>query len=113
MMMLLVASVVVVVLGAAATALAASPSASDHSAKGDSAKNKDFAGLVDIGGGRKMYMECRGTGYPTVVFVSGGVDRAETWSKTLDKEAKVGLNGGQMVFEEIAAVLAPGHPPKP
>jgi hypothetical protein len=25
----------------------------------------------------------------------------------------VGLNGGQMVFEEIAAVLAPGHPPKP
>lgn len=84
-MMLLVASAVVVVLGAAATALAASQSASDHSAKGDSAKtNKDFAGLVDIGGGRKMYMECRGTGYPTVVFVSGGSDRAETWSKTLD-----------------------------
>src|SRR5215218_5325876 len=83
-MMLLVASVVVVVLGAAATALAASPSASDHSAKGDSAKNKDFAGLVDIGGGRKMYMECRGTGYPTVVFGSGAGDRAETWSKTLD-----------------------------
>jgi pimeloyl-ACP methyl ester carboxylesterase len=54
-------------------------------AKGNSAKNnKDFAGLVDIGGGRKMYMECHGTGYPTVVFVSGAGDRAETWSKTLD-----------------------------
>src|SRR5215213_3070449 len=90
-MMLLVASVVVVVLGAAATALAASPSASDHSAKGDSAKNKDFAGLVDIGGGRKMYMECRGTGYPTVVFVSGGSDRAETWSKTLDSSKQAVL----------------------
>jgi pimeloyl-ACP methyl ester carboxylesterase len=91
-MMLLVASAVVVVLGAAATALAASPSASDHSAKGDSAKtNKDFAGLVDIGGGRKMYMECRGTGYPTVVFVSGGGDRAETWSKTLDSSKQAVL----------------------
>ena len=44
----------------------------------------DFAGLVDIGGGRKMYMECHGKGSPTVVFVSGGGDRAETWSKTLD-----------------------------
>jgi len=44
----------------------------------------DFAGLVDIGGGRKMYMEYQGNGSPTVVFVSGGGDRAETWSKTLD-----------------------------
>jgi ABC-type glycerol-3-phosphate transport system substrate-binding protein len=29
----------------------------------------DFAGLVDIGGGRQMYMECTGTGSPTVVLV--------------------------------------------
>jgi len=49
-----------------------------------SAPSADFSGLVDIGGGRKMYMECRGKGSPTVVFVSGGGDRAETWSKTLD-----------------------------
>src|SRR5688572_21387117 len=40
-------------------------------------------------------------------------DLAIAASATLDKETKVGLNGGQMVFEEIAAVLAPGHPPKP
>src|SRR5215218_697498 len=53
-------------------------------AKGNSGNHKDFAGLVDIGGDRKMYMECRGKGSPTVVFVSGGGDRAETWSKTLD-----------------------------
>jgi hypothetical protein len=32
---------------------------------------------------------------------------------TLDKEAKVGLNGGQMVFNEIAAELAPEYPPGP
>jgi pimeloyl-ACP methyl ester carboxylesterase len=83
-MMLLLATVVVVVLGGAATALAASPSASNSATKGNTAKNKDFAGLVDIGGGRQMYMECQGTGRPTVVFVSGAGDRTETWSKTLD-----------------------------
>ena len=44
----------------------------------------DFAGQVDIGGGRKMYLECHGRGSPTVVFVSGAGDRAETCSKTLD-----------------------------
>ncbi len=35
------------------------------------ADSGDFAGLVDIGGGRKMYLECRGTGSPTVVLVAG------------------------------------------
>jgi hypothetical protein len=40
-------------------------------------------------------------------------DLAIAASATLGKEAKVGLNGGQMVFEEIAALLAPDHPPKP
>lgn len=100
MMVVLLAAVVVVVLGAAATALAASPKASNHSAtKGNSAKtNKDFAGLVDIGGGRKMYMECRGKGSPTVVFVAGAGDRAETWSTTLD-------SSGDRVFPSKRAVL--------
>src|SRR5918998_3302553 len=86
---MVLASVVVVVLGAAATALAASPSHNNHSAKGNpgkgnSGRNKDFAGLVDIGGGRQMYMECQGKGRPTVVFVAGAGDRAETWSTTKD-----------------------------
>jgi hypothetical protein len=39
-------------------------------------------------------------------------DLAIAASATLEKGAKVGLNGGQMVFEEIAAALAPGHPPR-
>ena len=40
-------------------------------------------------------------------------DLAIAASATLEKEAKVGLNGGQMVFEEIAAELAPDYPPRP
>jgi hypothetical protein len=30
-----------------------------------------FAGHVDIGGGRSLYLECRGTGGPTVVLEAG------------------------------------------
>ena len=38
----------------------------------DSARpTRSFAGLVDIGSGRKLYLECRGSGSPTVVLVSG------------------------------------------
>src|SRR5262245_57067593 len=44
----------------------------------------DFAGLVDIGGGRKMYLECSGTGAPTVVLISGKGNGAADWSEVLD-----------------------------
>ena len=68
--MLLLATVLAVVLSAAATALASSRNAND-STKGSSGNNKDFSGLVDIGGGHKIYMECSGKGSPTVVLISG------------------------------------------
>jgi pimeloyl-ACP methyl ester carboxylesterase len=54
----------------------------------------DFAGLVDIGGGRQMYLECRGAGSPTVVLVAGLKASAEDWS-TADKSAPA-------VFREVA-----------
>lgn len=41
---------------------------------------RSFAGLVDIGGGRRLYLECQGTGTPTVVLVPGLVAVADTWS---------------------------------
>jgi len=40
----------------------------------------DVARLVDIGGGRRLYLECRGTGGPTVVLESGFGGRADVWS---------------------------------
>ena len=85
----LVLGVAAVVLAAAAPALAQSGSANN------SGHAKDFSGLVNIGGGREMYMECQGTGYPTVVFVAGAQDRAETWSTTKDPSE-------QAVFPAIA-----------
>jgi pimeloyl-ACP methyl ester carboxylesterase len=38
-----------------------------------------LAGLVDIGSGRKLTRECRGSGSPTVVLVSGLDAAADVW----------------------------------
>jgi pimeloyl-ACP methyl ester carboxylesterase len=38
----------------------------------------DFAGLIDIGG-RKIYLECRGQGGPTVILEAGAGNDADTW----------------------------------
>jgi pimeloyl-ACP methyl ester carboxylesterase len=61
-----------------------------------SAPRADFSDLVDIGGGRKMYMRCRGTGSPTVVLVSGGRNAADIWSVTADPKNE------RPVFDEVA-----------
>jgi pimeloyl-ACP methyl ester carboxylesterase len=58
------------------------------------AGSADFAGLVDIGGGRKMYLKCSGTGSPTVMFVGGLRASAEDWS-IADKSAPA-------VFREVS-----------
>jgi CubicO group peptidase (beta-lactamase class C family)/pimeloyl-ACP methyl ester carboxylesterase len=55
----------------------------------------DFAGLVDIGAGRKMYLECRGTGTPTVILESGYRNDADIWSAQLEP-------GKSTVFSEVA-----------
>jgi pimeloyl-ACP methyl ester carboxylesterase len=94
---LLLAALATAVLLASGVALADSPSDSDDPAtKANPAKNKDFSGLIGIGGGRKMYMTCRGTGSPTVVLVSGLGDAADVWSVTADPK------NGRPVFAEVA-----------
>ena len=42
----------------------------------------DFAGLVDIGG-RSLYLECHGTGSPTVILEAGYRASARYWSDDL------------------------------
>ena len=51
-------------------------------APGQAAVSGDFAGLIDIGHGRKMYLECQGSGSPTVVLVSGLKASAGDWNIT-------------------------------
>jgi pimeloyl-ACP methyl ester carboxylesterase len=52
--------------------------------------NRVFAGLVDIGGGRKMYLECRGTGSPTVVLISGTRGAHDDWTDLIDPKNPTG-----------------------
>jgi pimeloyl-ACP methyl ester carboxylesterase len=54
----------------------------------------DFAGLVEIGGGRRLWLECRGAGSPTVILEAGAGNNADDWDT-------VGLPAGS----EQSAVL--------
>ena len=50
--------------------------ASGHSVHGD------FAGRIDIGGGRHLYLRCKGSGSPAVILESGIHDSSDVWSLT-------------------------------
>jgi len=52
--------------------------------------NGECAQLVDIGGGRKMYLECRGRGSPTVVLVSGTRGAHDDWTHLSDPTKPAG-----------------------
>jgi pimeloyl-ACP methyl ester carboxylesterase len=44
-----------------------------------SAAHGHFAGRIEIRGGRRLYLECRGSGRPTVVLESGLGNAADVW----------------------------------
>jgi pimeloyl-ACP methyl ester carboxylesterase len=68
-------AVAVVAISAAILAPGA-PGARAQSAGGTG----DFAGLVEIPGGRHLYLECHGSGLPTVVFEAGLRSRGDIWN---------------------------------
>src|SRR5215210_6707024 len=73
-----------------------------------SVPSADFSGLVSIGGGRKMYMTCRGTGSPTVVLVSGLGDAADVWSVTSDPKHERPVFSEVAKFTRVCAYDRPG-----
>jgi len=66
--------------------------------------NKDFGGLVDIGSGRKIYLECRGTGSPTVVLISGTRGAHDDWTDLIDSNNPAGTPkpGESAVFPQLS-----------
>jgi pimeloyl-ACP methyl ester carboxylesterase len=74
----------------------------------DAAAGRDFAGVVDIGGGRKMYLTCRGAGFPTVVLVAGQRGSAEEWSVTETAAPPVFPEVAK--FTRVCAYDRPGTP---
>lgn len=59
-------------------------------------ENSNPGGAVDIGDGRKMYLECHGSGSPTVMLISGEAGAATSW--TMPDPAKP----RPTVFDEVA-----------
>lgn len=55
------------------------PGSRPASASGSSG---EFAGPVDIGNGRHLYLECRGRGAPTVILESGYHNSSDPWSQS-------------------------------
>jgi pimeloyl-ACP methyl ester carboxylesterase len=52
-----------------------------RSAEGQSpAASGDFAGSIEIPGGRHLYLECHGSGSPTVIFEPGLRSRGDIWT---------------------------------
>ena len=68
------------------------------------AGNKDFGGLVDIGGDRKMYLECKGAGSPTVVLISGTRGAHDDWTDLIDPNNPAGAPkpGESAVFPQAS-----------
>jgi pimeloyl-ACP methyl ester carboxylesterase len=69
----------VALVAAVAAGCFAHPTAAGAQTSG-SASAGDFAGRVEIAGGRSLYLECHGTGSPTVVFEAGLRSRGDIWS---------------------------------
>src|SRR6478752_1506502 len=67
------------------------------------AETSSSGGLVDIGGGRKIYLKCRGTGSPTVVLISGTRGAHDDWTDLTDPKNPVGgpKPGESAVFPQV------------
>jgi len=59
------------------------------------AGNKNSGELIDIDDGRKMFLECRGSGSPTVILESGYRGDSDNWSTPLEP-------GKNTVFPQVA-----------
>jgi pimeloyl-ACP methyl ester carboxylesterase len=70
----------------------------------------DIAGHVDIGGGRRLWLECRGQGSPTVVLEAGFRTRGDLWSDDLIQlEApRTMVFPGVAAFTRVCAYDRPG-----
>jgi pimeloyl-ACP methyl ester carboxylesterase len=70
-----------VALTASACAQLSSPTPSVSPPRSPTAAHGDFAGLVDIGGGHKLFLECHGSGGPTVILQSGYGNAGDIWNE--------------------------------
>ena len=69
----------------------------------------DFAGRVSIGGGRELYLMCRGTGRPTVLLEAGLRNRGDIWSTPAEEgDKRTMVYQGVSRFTRVCAYDRPG-----
>jgi pimeloyl-ACP methyl ester carboxylesterase len=68
----------------------------------------DFARRVEIGGGRRLYLECRGRGGPTVVLESGYRGAANGWSVSERGSERTAVLPAIARFTRVCAYDRPG-----
>jgi pimeloyl-ACP methyl ester carboxylesterase len=68
----------------------------------------DFAGLVEIGDGRRLYLECKGSGSPTVVLEAGYGNTSQIWANTLSDLRSPPVLAGVAAFTRVCAYDRPG-----
>jgi pimeloyl-ACP methyl ester carboxylesterase len=70
----------------------------------------DFAGLVAIGGDRRIYLECHGVGAPTIVLEAGYRASARVWSEDLRGSAmsRTMVFAGVATYTRVCAYDRPG-----
>lgn len=90
-----------IIVGTLIAGRSPSTTSSPTSGNSDATPPGSFARMVDIGVGRKMYLECRGSGSPTVVFVSGRSDRGDIWSRVTDSSGNRQLSS-TAVYPEVS-----------
>ena len=83
------------------------PSSADPTDAGTNTE-ADVAGVFDIGGGRKMYLECWGEGSPTVVLVSGYGDTGNIWSVDAPELPRPHVLPAVAAFTRVCAYDRPG-----
>ena len=88
---------------------APAPAVPDQREDATTLAHKDFAGLVDIGGGRKIWATCKGQGSPTVVLLSGHGNGAEDWSLILDPDDPVHQTPGDDVSAGMGKIVPSDH----
>ena len=75
-----------------------------------SARGNDVAGLVDIGDGRRLWLECRGQGSPTVILEAGAGNDADNWDAAAlpPGSEQTAVLPGVATFTRVCAYDRPG-----
>jgi pimeloyl-ACP methyl ester carboxylesterase len=97
-----------VLFAVAAAPVGASVRAQRAGAKAAAAARGHFARRVAIGGGRRLYLECRGRGSPTVVFESGSGNAADIWSSRKPGSRRPRVLPAVARFTRVCAYDRPG-----